>query len=691
MSDSAGAVASIRSRIAPLAQFLSRPVLVAALYFIGAESAFLVGTLSDKLFAPFWPPNIVLFWALLLVPTRSWWIYLVAAFPAHVLAELHIGMGFPQLLVAFATNCLIAGANAWAMRFYLGGPPWFGNLRRAFLYILITAITVPAIAALVGAFTQIAGPGTLNDYPVFWAQWYASNALGALTLGPVALTWFAEPRRSAFTLSTQEWVEIVTLGMALVVSYALVFDLGARSWASSYLPALLYSPLPLVLWCAVRFGTKGASAAILIVTVVLIWRALNEPSLFSDRDAESNVFALQIFVIGLALPLLLLGASIDEARRAQKIAAESEARMRFAARNANIGFWHLDRSTNDLWLTPECRGMLGLTPNCPITQEAIVRVIHPEDRQAVIDSMRRAIHAGELALNEFRCVLPGGEIKWFLSRSHAERDADGNLIRLSGYFADISARKAAEADAEQQRKELAHVTRVAALGELSGAIAHELNQPLTAILSNAQAARRMLRARPPKLDDIAEALDDIVQEDIRASEVIQRLRKLMKKDESKHETFDINVLIESTLRLLHSELINRRVKVETNLAGDLPAISGDPVQIQQVLINLLMNAADAMTSLSPIRRVATIATRATNGGIEFVVTDRGTGFTREDRQRLFEPFFTTKEHGLGLGLSICSNIISAHSGELRLLDSPNGGVTALVRLPGPGALMVAAK
>ncbi len=691
MSDSAGAAASVKLRVAPLLQSLSRPVLVAALYFIGAESAFLVGTLTDKLFAPFWPPNIVLFCALLIVPTRSWWIYLVAAFPAHVLAELHIGMAFPQLLVAFVTNCLIAGANAWAVRTYVGGAPWFGNLRKAFLYVLITAIVVPALAALLGAFTQVAGPGTLDNYPLFWAQWYASNALGSLTLGPVALIWFAEPRRPASTLSGQEWVEVISLGVALVASYALVFDLGARWWASSYLPALLYSPLPLVLWCAVRFGTKGASAAVLVVTVVLIWRALNEPSLFSDRDPESNVFALQIFVIGLALPLLLLGASMDEARHAQQVAAESEARMRFAARNANIGFWHLDRSTNDLWLTPECRSMLGLTPSSRITQESIVRVIHPEDRQAVIKSMRRAIHAGELALDEFRCVLPDGEVKWFLSRSHAERDADGNLVRLSGYFADISARKAAEADAEQQRKDLAHVTRIAALGELSGAIAHELNQPLTAILSNAQAARRMLRTQPPKLGDIADALDDIVQEDIRASEVIQRLRRLMKKDVSKHEAIDINILIESTLRLLHSEMINRRVKVETNLTDDLPSISGDPVQIQQVLINLLMNAADAMASLSPMRRVATLATRTIPGGVEFVVTDRGTGFTREDRQRLFEPFFTTKEHGLGLGLSICSNIISAHGGELKLIDNPSGGVTALVRLPGPGSLMVAAK
>src|SRR5712692_6705745 len=181
----------VRHAMAPL----QGPLLVALAYFLGAEAAFYIGTLSDQIFALFWPPNVVLFCALVIVPQRDWWLYIAAAFPAHVIAELGVGMPVPQLLVAFATNCMVALLNAYAVLRLLGEPPWFGNFRNALAYIVIAAGLNPAVSAVGGAFVPILGGGALGDYWVFWLYWYLANALPTLTLGPVFMIWFSDRRR----------------------------------------------------------------------------------------------------------------------------------------------------------------------------------------------------------------------------------------------------------------------------------------------------------------------------------------------------------------------------------------------------------------------------------------------------------------------------------------------------------------
>jgi signal transduction histidine kinase len=315
------------------------PLLLAAAYFIGAEVAFLVGTLSDRIFAPFWPPNVILFCALLLVPERRWWVYIAAVFPAHVLAELQVGMPAGQMLVAFVTNCMVAVLNALAVRRLLGERPWFGDLRKTALYILVTAGACPAFVAMGGAFVPILGGGSPQNYELFWTYWFLSNALSSLTVGPLFLAWTSVWPRSSGLAHRRQKLEAVLLGVLLVGVCALAFEASAGTAATGFLPAILYSPLPLILWATVRFGAKGASTAILIVTVVLIWRVLKGPSLFLGADPETNVLALQVFLIALSIPTLLLGAAIDELRHAEEamrhlagsvLTAQDEERRRIA-------------------------------------------------------------------------------------------------------------------------------------------------------------------------------------------------------------------------------------------------------------------------------------------------------------------------------------------------------------------------
>ena len=376
----------------------------------------------------------------------------------------------------------------------------------------------------------------------------------------------------------------------------------------------------------------------------------------------------------------------NDMARAAHLAPElelSDKRLNLAADSADLGLWEWDLSKDEIWITPTRRAQLGFPVSGKITFEDLISRWRADDRDRVRQALWDAIENGKDYEAEFRRVLADGSVSWVAARGRVYADKHGKPIRLLGVTMDITARKLAELEAARQRHDLAHLARVTTLGELSGSLAHELTHPVTAILSNAQAAQRFLDADEVDLNEVREILNDIVTEDQRAGEVIHRLRRLLRKGEPpKHcDDVDLNEAIGDVLKLTRSDLINQNVTVDTDLAQNLPPVTGDQIQLQQVLLNLVLNACEAINRNDPSERRLLIASKSENGTVRVSVTDFGGGIPEEKLEQVFERFFTTKKEGMGLGLSICRTIINAHRGKIWATNNGHCGATFHFSLP----------
>ncbi len=386
--------------------------------------------------------------------------------------------------------------------------------------------------------------------------------------------------------------------------------------------------------------------------------------------------------------ILLMGyeLSLDVLRVGQlsRELVESQQRMRQAASAADLSLWEWDIVRDEIWTTEKGRERAGIGASERIDFARFLQSVHPDHREPTQRAVRHALEvSGELEA-EYPVISLDGATRWVVARGQVERDAAGKPLRVRGVSVDVTERKKAEVELTQQRNEFAHLARVMTLSELSGSLAHELNQPLAIILTNAQAAQRLLAQQPPDLTEVRDILADIVSEDERAGEVIRRLRALLKPGQTQRLPLSVNEIIEDVLRIARSDLIGRGVTVHTALAESAPQVLGDRIQLQQVLLNLILNGSDAMAGNPPAHRHLTLETVHRDGWVRISVSDTGCGLPSEP-ERIFQPFYTTKKDGLGLGLPICRSIVSAHHG--RLWAEPNvstrRGATFHVELPAP--------
>jgi PAS domain S-box-containing protein len=293
----------------------------------------------------------------------------------------------------------------------------------------------------------------------------------------------------------------------------------------------------------------------------------------------------------------------------------------------------------------------------------------------------------ERFIPEERITDSRGQVRWLQTVKRPIIESDGSARQVLGASTDITQRKQAEMELREQRAELAHVARISTMGELAASLAHELNQPLTAILSNAQAALRFLSSKPADIEEVREVLQDIVTDNNRAGEVIRRMRSLVKKETIEFSSVDVAGLIREVAALVHSDAILLNVKLAVEAADDLPAVRGDKVQLQQVVLNLLLNAFDAMKEYPAAERQVQLSVEHNDTGlIQTTVRDRGPGLSSDRLDKIFEPFYTTKGEGLGMGLSICRSIVKAHGGQLWAENNQERGVTFYFTLPVDGCI-----
>jgi PAS domain S-box-containing protein len=948
---------------------LRTALIVGLAYYLGARIGFAL-TLKPSPVSTLWPPNSILLAAFLLTPVSSWWAILSGAFLAHVTVQLQSGIPPVMVVAWFVSNCAEGLIGAGIIRRYIKGPLHFETFREAGIFVVGAVLVGTALSSFLDAgFVSLLGLGQSGYWDV-WVSRTASNVLASLTLVPVIVTWANGGKAALRTASLRRYIEAAVLGGGLLAVCVLVF--GSRGTATN--PEWLYAPLPFLAWAAIRFGPRGTSSCLLLVTLLAIWGAVTGHGPFVAREPAENALSIQLFLSVFSIPLLTLAAVTREREHAIDTARESQDRLDLTLCASQTGTWEwwiaADRwsmssqvrqilgltdsaevlTLNDFLgvVIPEDRGMLSerlrrsveqgfgfeveFRPASPdgsvrwvlsrgeviggsdgaplrlvaaivdITERKLVEKIrqeeftlrasearlrelanampqivwtasadgrmdyfnrrwyqitgaseytlleqswlsmtHPDDRQKTQDAWLRAVAAGAPCEVEHRLLIAEtGDYRWHLARALPIRDAAGNILRwygsctdiedykvveqklrdihhqleqrveertsdlsaavtalrvevservaaeralrsseqrfstafhsspdaivivhqkdyrfvevnekweaMFGYsraevigrtadelgltvyeeqrqrgsaqleaeghlpeleleartrsgntlhvllradslemagepchiisLRDVTARKRADSAAEEQRRELAHLGRVATLSQLSGALAHELNQPLAAILANVRAAQRMVRKDSPDFKELRAILEDIALDDRRAGDVIGRLRSLLKKGDAQASEVRLNDLVTGVTRLLHSDLIRRRVATETDLAPSLPLVLGEPVELQQVMLNLVANACDGMAGIPADQRRVTISTGVTSEGlVQLSVRDQGEGIPPDRLEQIFDAFFTTKNHGLGLGLAICRSIVTAHGGRLWAVNNPLGGAT----------------
>ncbi|HEU0145450.1 MAG TPA: PAS domain-containing protein [Bradyrhizobium sp.] len=372
---------------------------------------------------------------------------------------------------------------------------------------------------------------------------------------------------------------------------------------------------------------------------------------------------------------------IEDRKQAESALQRSEAYLAEAQKLSRTGSFGWKMATGEIYWSEETYNIMRYEPTVNPSGDIIMERVHPDDRAFVRGQFYRALH-GEKDLNyEHRLLMPDGEVKYLHILSHVVKDASG-ADEMIGALMDITQTRKAEQALHTAQAELAHASRVATLGEISASIAHEVNQPLAAIVANGQACLRFLDHESPDLNDVRGALEWIVKDGNRAADVIQRVRTLVKKTDTQRAVLDVNEAIYDIASLLQHELAAQRVSLHLELAPVLPAVFADRVQLQQVVMNLIMNGIEAMQAV--VDRPRTLGIRSWQDEAREVVvavTDSGIGLTAESQDHLFRAFFSTKPGGLGMGLSICRSIVEVHGGRLWASANAGHGATFEFALP----------
>jgi two-component system sensor kinase FixL len=644
---------------------------VAAVYYAGAKLGMAL-TFAPLPISVLWPPNALLLAALIVFPRRWWFGLIAAAFPAHLLVQLQSGVPTAMVLCWFVSNVTEALIGATLMARLSGPGPALRSARSVMAFLCI-AVAAPFISSFLdAAFVRAIGWGDAS-YGTLWEVRFFSNMLATLTFVPALVTCVQAPPGEFPRLARQRVPEAALLAAGLLVASILAFNVGAEQPLA---PSLLYLPMPFLLWAAWRFGPSFSSTAFAAVAVLVIVGASHGKGPFLQAAMEHSALPIQMFLITLALTVLLLAGLIQDQ-------LESERRLRNSQELFSTAF----RSGPDALAISRCSDGQIIEANV-----GWLRLMGHEEPGRVAPL---ASHLDAPSRRKLQALANAGKPVRNTEVSLRDRHGHPRVVLLTAapvhvggepceisMARDVTAQRQAEIEAQDQRQQLTHLTRVASLTDFSGTLAHELNQPLTAILSNAQAALRMLSNDPPNLPEVRIILRDIAEADKRAGVLIHHLRLLMKNSSEEFTQVDANHLAQEVLDLAQGEFLLRKVELKTSFCRDLPLLYGDPVQLQQLVLNLVLNACEAMQHSGLPERVLSVDTQhGADGTVQILVSDTGPGIPAQLLARVFEPFYSTKANGLGLGLSICRKIATHHGGSLSVQNHQGGGASFRCALP----------
>ena len=648
-------------------------LLVGFICYLSTEVGF-AHKVPPHYISPLWPTSAILFSVLVVAPVRHWWAYIVAAYFTSVLNDVRAGFPLSALLfiVAGIMEILIAAVG---VRRFADGLRAFESLRSLVAYIVIAAVLAPLLSAFVGAFA-----GGTEKYWFYWRAWFLSESLAYLMLAPAILTGIGAARAARGKASPARVFEASVIGGGLLAIGIRVFAWPPPAEAS--VPALVYLPLPFLLWAAVRFGPAGVNASLLIVAFLSISATVQGHGPFATSSSAENVLSLQLFLVVISLPLMFLASLIAERRARTNVLRESEARFRSMADTAPVLVWMSGPDRRRSFLNRTWLDFTGRT----LEQElgnGWAEGVHPDDRERCLADYVNAFDARREFTKEYRLRRHDGKYGWVADKGVPRLAPDGTFLGYIGCADDITQRKLAEAEAAQFRERLAHLVRVHTAGEMSAALAHEINQPLGAIENYALAARRRMGEESPDLARVADLLDKVIGQATRAGDVVTRMRGMVERHELEPKEIDVARAVRECVDMVKMDCEVRDIRIELKAGSTLPVVVVDEIHLQQVILNLLRNAMEAVELPRPgiSREIAVELGRDGADAVWVQVADRGAGIAEGDLERVFESFYSTKPSGLGIGLAICRKLIEAHGGALWASHNPGGGAVFRFTLP----------
>ena len=648
-------------------------LLLCAGYYGGA----LIGQslrFPDSHLSLIWPPTAIVLAALLLAPSRRWWVILLVLAPVHIIVQLKDGVPLPGIFSQLIGNFGQALLAAISVRYFVKGRLQLDTFRTLTIFVLGAVILAPVLISSIAAYLYVLS-GWEHQYWYVWRARVLSNALSTLTIIPPILMVFGGDSAKPSCPSRWRNVELGLLAAGLILAGSTAFGQQAA------VPALLYAPVPFLLLAAVRFEVGVLSLSLLLTAYLAFLSTSNGWGPFVTQSAAENALSLQLFLITVFLPLMFLSALSSERRDREDALRDSEARYRALVMASANMVWRADTEGEGFLVCPRWQELTGQSED-DANNFGWLSALHPKDQERSARLWKQAMAYKRMYEDEFQICTHDHSFRHLHVQAVPIIAPDGAVHEWIGAAVDITQEKEIASTVQRQRDELAHVVRINTMGELAASLAHELNQPLTAILSNAQAAQRFLTADPTSLGEVRAILQDIVDDDKRAGEVIRRVRELVKKGNFEIAPLDLEAILREVVMLMHSDAILHNVDIVLQVDPRARRIYGDKVQLQQVLLNLFLNAFHAMKVCPMNERQVTVRTGPSKDHkVMIAVRDCGEGLKSEQLDEIFQPFYTTKDNGLGLGLAISHSIVEAHGGRLWAQNNPERGATICFTVP----------